>query len=79
MAADGGFVDMITLLLDAGADPDTKTPRFGLTPLHYAVLSNHTKTVSLLLDRGANVEDRNSNNHTGGFIITYSSGFRYFG
>ena len=36
MAAEGGHVDMITLLLDAGADPDKMT-RFRFTALHYAV------------------------------------------
>ena len=71
MAAEGGHVDMITLLLDAGADPDKMT-RFRFTALHYAVKKNHTKAVSLLLDRGANAEARSKDDYTGGFIIIVS-------
>jgi ankyrin repeat protein len=48
-----GSVDVITALLDAGAEIDIQD-EFGFTPLHYAVLNGHLRAVEVLLQRGAN-------------------------
>jgi ankyrin repeat protein len=70
-AAKSGRVDVISAMLDFGADPnmpegeriaDEDTPVFyqpGFVPLHYAVEAGHEKATALLLDRGAvaNVAD----------------------
>jgi ankyrin repeat protein len=57
--AHNGFVDIVTLLLDAGADIEAdEISCYGGKPLHWA--SEHEpETVKLLLERGANVNARN--------------------
>lgn len=57
--AHNGFVDIVRLLLDAGADIEADEINcYGGKPLHWA--SEHEpETVKLLLDRGANVNARN--------------------
>ena len=70
-AAHGGNVDVIKLLLDGGADVEKPTA-YGWTALHFAVTiqtDRTNETVSLLLDRGANIEHRTRKKETGGFII----------
>ena len=41
-------------MLDRGLSPNTVHP-FGWTPLHAAVVNHNARAVSLLLDRGADV------------------------
>ncbi len=57
--AHNGFADIVTLLLDAGADIEADEINcYGGKPLHWA--SEHEPaTVKVLLDRGANVNARN--------------------
>lgn len=59
MAAEAGSMDMLQLLLDAGAKVDLRTlERLGsTTALHTACLHNHPDAVKLLLERGAPVND----------------------
>ena len=54
-AADGGYQDIVGLLLDNGADPNRSNP-MGITPLHRACLYGYTRIVELLLHAGANAE-----------------------
>lgn len=60
LAAEGGHVDVATLLLEAGADPDARAADTDQTPLHRAVVGRHAGMVRLLLARGADpsIEDR---------------------
>jgi len=51
-AADGGALEVTTLLLDRGADPNT-LDRFGNTALFRAVYEKHAELVKLLRERGA--------------------------
>ncbi len=70
-AANGGNVDVIKLLLDGGTDVE-KPSAYGWIALHFAetIQTDRTnETVSLLLDRGANNENRTKKKMTCGFII----------
>ncbi|KAI8333604.1 ankyrin repeat-containing domain protein [Chlamydoabsidia padenii] len=49
-----GDVDVVRVLLQAGADPNV-TDHAGYTPLHEAALRNRGNVVRLLLENGANV------------------------
>ena len=50
-----GHIDVATLLLDRGAEPD-RTLMSGRTPLLFACKNNHVDAATLLLDRGAAVD-----------------------
>jgi hypothetical protein len=52
IAADRGNTNVLRLLLDAGADPNTLWPG-GWTPLVRAAFAGSHGAVALLLDRGA--------------------------
>jgi len=52
-AARGGRVEVMALLLDAGADPNRLDSRRGWTPLMHALHTAHGDAASLLLARGA--------------------------
>ncbi len=52
---DGGDIDVVRILLDAGANPNIPDPKEkGLIPLERAVVKNEKEIVQLLLSRGAN-------------------------
>jgi ankyrin repeat protein len=51
-AAESGHIEVVKLLLDAGAHVDARKT-FGITPLLAAVRNGHSEVVSLLLDQGA--------------------------
>lgn len=54
-AAAGGYIGIVRLLLDAGADCCINaTDSDGETPLHTAARGAHTDLVALLLEKGAN-------------------------
>ncbi len=54
-AINTGSVELVTLLLDHGAQPDAQD---GPNPLHMAITRRDVPLVQLLLSRGANVETR---------------------
>jgi ankyrin repeat protein len=58
-AANFGHDEVVTSLLEAGADPNKKDDDLR-TPLHYAVLEGHEGIVKLLLEQGAepNTKDK---------------------
>ena len=60
-AAEGGHVEAIQLLLDAGADANAEDREYGSRPLYYAVSGGHAPAAKLLLERGAAVD---AINHT---------------
>lgn len=52
LAAEGGHVECVSLLLDGGADDRVQRPKDGSVALHTAVMGGHTSIVRLLLGRG---------------------------
>ncbi len=61
LAAEGGYTDVIRLLLDAGAEVDAEDREYGSRPLYYAVSGGHAVAAKLLLENGAAVD---AVNHT---------------
>jgi len=61
-AARNGVIEVVRVLLEAGADPDVKGG--GFTPLGIAALNGHTRTVQLLLKAGADVDKKSDNGFT---------------
>lgn len=53
-----GQTEAVSARLDADASLANLGSRRGLTPLHHAVLGGHRQLVTLLLDRGANINVR---------------------
>ncbi|OQD68299.1 hypothetical protein PENPOL_c003G10753 [Penicillium polonicum] len=57
-ASEGGFLDIVQLLIQKGADIDA-FDGFRETPLYIACENGHIEVVRLLLDKGADVHHRN--------------------
>ena len=62
-AQSGGSPDTVKLLLEKGANINTKDSE-GWTPLHHAARSGNEEIIKLLLERGANVNATNNNGTT---------------
>ncbi len=62
-AARYGRIDVATLLLDRGADIESKN-QFDLTALRRAARNGHLDVATLLLDRGADIESKNEYGYT---------------
>ena len=60
VAAKWGKANMVALLLDKGANLESKT-RDGLTPLHCAARSGHENVVDMMLQRGAAISAKTKN------------------
>ncbi|WP_341815349.1 ankyrin repeat domain-containing protein [Wolbachia endosymbiont (group B) of Aricia artaxerxes] len=63
-AAEIGDLNLVKLLLDNGANIETKNGEYQATPLHGAVLNERLNVVKLLLNRGANVNAEDKDNWT---------------
>jgi ankyrin repeat protein len=61
LAAQHGHVEIVRLLLDAGEDPNRRSPVHAhATPLHQAVQGGHEQVVRLLVERGARLDIRDT-------------------
>ncbi|KAL8450403.1 hypothetical protein Emag_003249 [Eimeria magna] len=58
-AADRGFVDIVRLLIDRGADVN-HTDDSGETPLHVAIAADQNEIVAMLIDAGADTSIKNN-------------------
>jgi len=64
-AAKKGHQEIVTILLEKGADIESRDSKFGATPLIWAAIRGQTDTVKLLLQKGAAisaVEEKNGMN-----------------
>jgi ankyrin repeat protein len=55
-AAYHGNVEIVKLLIDAGANINAAVTRYGFTPWAHAARKGHVDVIGLLLDAGANRE-----------------------
>ena len=56
LAASGGYVNIIKLLLAHGAEINSRTgSKLGISPLMLAAMNGHTAAVKLLLDMGSDI------------------------
>ncbi|CAK8696024.1 unnamed protein product [Clavelina lepadiformis] len=72
-AAFWGFHDVITVLLEYGADLNHKNQGTLWTPLHAACFQEHDKVVDLLIEKGANVRAKDKQGRTCVDIASASS------
>jgi len=56
VAADGGFLDTVRMLLELGAEVDKKECITDRTPLAYSIAQGHWELAAILINAGANVE-----------------------
>lgn len=79
-AAARGHVDVLEVLLAAGADPNSRESQVvdeittDLTPLHYAVLNGHLAAVAMLLCYGADPVLVESNSQTSAYDMACGGG-----
>ena len=62
-AASGGYVDIVRLLLEHGADVNAQS-QAGNTALIYACCGGYEEVVEMLVSTGAEIEAHNENGHT---------------
>jgi hypothetical protein len=63
-AAESGHEAVVKLLLDKGAELETKDTEYGRTPLSWAAETGREAVVKLLLDKGAELETKPNNGRT---------------
>lgn len=64
IAIDGGYEDVVKVLIDHGLDPNKALNRFGETPLMRAVTEKNKLIVELLLKSGADVNRADGGGYT---------------
>ena len=63
-ATENGNIKAVKQHLAAGTDVNAKDDFLGWTPLHYTAASGNRQITKLLISKGANVNEINSNNDT---------------
>ncbi|CAL8247507.1 unnamed protein product [Lota lota] len=64
IAVQGGHKDLVTMLLDAGADINIKDIKSGQSPLMYAVERNNVDMVQFLIESGSDVNGQSNSGNT---------------
>ncbi|KAI1319550.1 Ankyrin repeat domain-containing protein 39 [Mortierella claussenii] len=72
-ASRSGNKEICTLLLNAGAYVDAKTPELGATPLMRAIQQNHLATARLLVSYGASIDTVNADQENIFHIVAMSA------
>ncbi|KAG0325415.1 Elongator subunit elp6 [Dissophora globulifera] len=75
-ASRAGNKEICTLLLNAGADVDARTPELGTTPLMRAVQQSHFAIVRLLVSYGASLEQCNADQQNVFHILAVAAALR---
>lgn len=73
-AANNGATDVVNLLIERGADPNFEVAKTRCTPIFLAALGGHNKTIIALMDRGADLQVRDSHGH---LASTYARGMNH--
>ena len=60
-AAQKGHIEVVELLIEAGADPNDKTTQTGKTPLHFAAEVGSVDIFKVLIEAGANLRPHDIN------------------
>ena len=55
---------MVSFLIESGADTDSKTYGDEQTPIHFAAKNDAVDSLKILLDYGANMEDKDYKQRT---------------
>ena len=63
-AAENGHEAVVELLVEKGADVNSKEDRDGRTPLWWAAENGHEEVVKLLLEKGADVDSKDEYSRT---------------
>ena len=63
-AAEQDRVEEVAAILDRGLSPDFEQPKSRMRPLHTAAYSGATRVVTLLIERGAEIDPRDENHGT---------------
>jgi hypothetical protein len=74
MAAEEGHTEIVRLLLERGADANTKEDISGFTALMSASVNGHTEIVALLLEKGADLNAKATSNGTTALIMAAEEG-----
>lgn len=59
-----GHKEMISFLLERGAQINNNRTKEGLTPLHFAALENNAEIIKLMLDKGADIKAKDKSGNT---------------
>ena len=57
-------LEIVKVLLQAGADVDAKCESFKMTPLHWAAIGGHAKIAALLIEKGAALHAKDGQKRT---------------
>ena len=63
-AASDGYLEVVELLLEHGANSNIQENKYGWTPLHYAAKKCHVNVARVLLDHGADPTIRDNEGKT---------------
>ena len=75
LAASGGYVNIIKLLLDHNAEINSRTgSKLGISPLMLAAMNGHTAAVKMLLDNGSDINAQIETNRNNALTLTCFQG-----
>ena len=72
-AARHGYLDIVKVLIESGANVEVKEENYDCTPLHYAASNEHLEITKLLVEKKADVNSMNKSNETPLHYTTFHS------